>query len=124
MRIAWIGPTPTQDSGVTYLGSVYVRALAQAGHEIDLFVVAPEGRDPEFLRGTPGLSLVVSRTRWDWGRWYSRTPLTSFASGQGARAAGYARLISAIERRHALRPYDVLLQFSQTELFTARRRHR
>ncbi|HEY2216680.1 MAG TPA: glycosyltransferase family 4 protein, partial [Solirubrobacteraceae bacterium] len=48
--------------------------------------------------------------KWRWDRWYSRTKITSFASGLIARAVGSVRLRREIVKRHQRHPYDLVFQ--------------
>jgi glycosyltransferase involved in cell wall biosynthesis len=121
VRIAWIGPTPTSDSGATYVGTLFLRELARAGAQVDVFLDVPADQIPNELRGEEGLRFVLRPTRWRWDRWYNRSPLRAFVSGSLFRLHAKNRLAEAIARRHAGEPYDVVYQFSQTELGRLRR---
>lgn len=120
MRIAWLGPAPTTDHGVPRLATVLLAGLAERGHRLDLY--ADFGRDPvpdELQR--PEVRVIARRPPWRPDAWYSRTALSSFASGQLSRAGAQALLVRRIVEQHRTQPYDVLYQFSQFELLTARR---
>lgn len=124
MRIAWLGPTPTSDGGATYVGTQFLRELARAGARIDCFLGVPPEEIPAELRDEPGLNFVLRTSWWRWDRWYSRTPLLAFLSGMVARLHLQWGLAAAIARRHAREPYDVVYQFSQSELGGLRRLRR
>jgi glycosyltransferase involved in cell wall biosynthesis len=57
---------------------------------------------------------------WHPSRWYSRSPLSRFITGQTARIRAQRLLLARLEAEHERRPYDVLYQFSQIELFGLR----
>jgi glycosyltransferase involved in cell wall biosynthesis len=118
MRVAWMGPTPTDDSGVPYVAAQILEGLGDAGVELDCFVAAEPGAVPERLRAHSHLSFVCGH-RWE-RDWHRRAPLLDFVTGQSARALAEGRLIGSIARRHAQRPYDVLYHFSRIELGPAR----
>jgi glycosyltransferase involved in cell wall biosynthesis len=116
VRIAWIGPTPNDDGGARYVGTVLLRELACAGAEIDCFLGDRIEEIPPELRGLDGVRFVLSPTSWRWGRWYNRTPLLAFVSGSLFRLRAQWKLARSIAERHARAPYDVVYQFSQSEL--------
>jgi glycosyltransferase involved in cell wall biosynthesis len=123
--VAWVGPTPTTQSGVTYAATQALLALAERGVRIDCFVAEPPDRLPEILRERPEITFLSRRSWWRWGRWYSRSPFSSMLSGLVARSMTQYQLIAWMARRHARRPYDVVYQFGQIELLglgTFRRR--
>ena len=122
MRVAWVGPTPTDGGGVTYVATQLLRELARAGVEIDCFVAGKPEEIAPGLKEEDSIRFVYVATQWSWGRWYSRTPLMSFFSGHLARARAQVDAANQIARRHAERPYDVLYQFSQSEYTPLRRR--
>ena len=124
MRIAWVGPAPSADGGATYVGTQLLRELADAGVEVDVFLGTKPGDIPEVLRDRPGLEFVLNPPRWAWGRWYSRTPMLAFFSGHLARLAAQWTLASELAERHAQRPYDLVYQFSQSEMGPVRRLRR
>lgn len=124
MRIAWVGPTPSEHGGAPFVGTQLLLGLVRAGVEVECFVVAPPQDIPPSLFAEPRIAFHCHESGWSWGRWYSRTPMLSFFSGHLARSRGQFQLADEIARRHAERPYDVLYQFSQTEMVALRRRAR
>jgi glycosyltransferase involved in cell wall biosynthesis len=124
MRIAWLGPAPCEETGPCYTTTQLVPELVKAGIEVDCFIAAPASSIPPRLTGIDGLSFFCLPPRWQWNRWYSRTPLMKFVSGQAARARAHVRLAALVAERHADRPYDLLYQYSQIELFGVRRLRR
>jgi glycosyltransferase involved in cell wall biosynthesis len=115
MRIAWCGPLPEDGSGAAYLGTQLLDVLVDAGHQVDAFLVGDRANVAAVLRDRPGLDLVCRPAAWDWDRWYSRTPLAAFVTGQLARGAAQLHLRRTLAARHRTHPYDVLYQFSQPE---------
>lgn len=124
MRLAWVGPTPSADGGATYVGTQLLRELSAAGVEVDVFLGTKPDEIPDVLRDLPGLEFVLNPPRWAWGRWYSRTPMLAFFSGHLARLAAQWSLASELAERHEQRPYDLVYQFSQSEMGPVRRLRR
>ena len=122
MRIAWHGPAPTTEEGVSYVATQLLAGLHDLGFEVDCFLSTEPDQVTDVLRGRKGLRFHCVAPRWEWGKWYSRTPLPAFITGQSARALVQRELVGEIARRHAHRPYDLLYQFSQIELFGVRTR--
>jgi glycosyltransferase involved in cell wall biosynthesis len=124
MRIAWVGPTPSGHGGAPFVGTQLLLGLARAGVEVDCFIAAKIEDLPPQLFAERRIGIHLADSGWRWDRWYSRTPMISFFSGHFARAKTQLSLAEEIARRHAERPYDVLYQFSQTEMVSLRRRAR
>lgn len=121
MRVAWIGPTPTRMGGVSFAGGQLVRSLSRRGMELDCHVVRFPGELEPDVAPEPGLSFVEEAASWDWDAWYARHPLSRFVLGQAARARAQATLVTRLLKAHRERPYDLVYQFSQLELFALRR---
>jgi glycosyltransferase involved in cell wall biosynthesis len=124
MRIAWVGPTPSSRGGAPFVGTQLLLGLARAGVEVDCFVAARLEDLPPSLFADERIGIHLAESGWRWDRWYSRTPMRAFFSGHVARARAQVSLADEIARRHAEHPYDVLYQFSQTEMVSLRRRAR
>jgi glycosyltransferase involved in cell wall biosynthesis len=124
VRLAWLGPTPSEDGGAPGVGTILLRELARLGHEVDCFIAARPEDIPSELRREPGLSFHLRDSGWRWGRWYSRRPMLAFFSGNLARIRAQMSLADAILHEHRRRPYDLVYQFSQSELTALRRRAR
>lgn len=123
VRIAWLGPTPTDGGGATFVGTQLILELGRAGAEVDCFI-AGEPRDvAPALHGAENVTLFFRPKNWAWDRWYSRQALVAFLSGHVARARSQTQVIRDLLASHAERPYDVVYQFSQSE-YTPLRRHR
>jgi glycosyltransferase involved in cell wall biosynthesis len=84
--------------------------LAELGHQIDCFLPGTPRSIPERLSSQQNLEFISGTNKWRWDRWYSRTKITSFASGLIARAVGSLRLRREIVRRHKQHPYDLIFQ--------------
>jgi glycosyltransferase involved in cell wall biosynthesis len=122
-RIAWVGPTPTDGGGATFVGTQLLLELARAGVAVDCFIAGqPDDDISPSLRDVEGLEFIFVPKRWSWGRWYSRTPLMAFFSGHLARGRAQSALADEIATRHAQKPYDLVYQFSQSEYTPLRRR--
>src|SRR5689334_10765082 len=115
MRIAWLGPTPTEGGGATFVGTQLLLELARRGVEVDCFVAGEPGDVAPSLEGVEGLRFYYSPKNWSWGKWYSRTALGAFMSGHLARAKAQMAITDMIVERHRQRPYDLVYQFSQSE---------
>jgi glycosyltransferase involved in cell wall biosynthesis len=125
MRIAWIGLAPTEDSGTSYVGTLLLTELAGLGVDCEAFFAVAETSLHPRLRASSELRLFCAPSGWQPHRWYNRTPLAHHLSLQLTRVRTQRRLAEMIARRHAEHPYDLLVQFSQIELFNIRRlRHR
>jgi glycosyltransferase involved in cell wall biosynthesis len=122
MRIAWTGPIG-EEGGVPGMGMLMLRELLRQGVEVDLYMPLV-GADLPALEPFPNLRVVESRSGWQWGRWYSRTKARALFSGLAARTLTYCELNLKLLREHHRRPYDVVYQLSQTELFLLGRMRR
>jgi glycosyltransferase involved in cell wall biosynthesis len=120
MRIAWLGPAPTDDAGVSYMAGQLLRGLSNEGISVDAFLDATERDVPPELLGLPGLSFNFHSTGWEYGKWYSSAAFTKFATGLAARAAGQLRLTREVARSHARRRYHALYQFSHLDATAVR----
>jgi len=115
LRIAWVGPGPAEDGGVSGVLTELLGGLAARGHRIDCFLPGKERPLPPRLSGEDNLAFVWGTNRWEWDRWYSSSRITAFASGLVARSVALLRVRREISRRHAREPYDLIYQFSTIE---------
>lgn len=115
LRIAWLGGGPAESGGAPGVVTELLDGLSSLGHEIDCFLPGTPRNIPEHLRGRDNLTFISGTSSWRFDRWYSRTKITSFASGLLARAVGSLRLRREIVRRHEQRPYDLVYQNQQIE---------
>jgi len=115
LRIAWLGGGPSESGSAPGVVTELLDGLTSLGHEIDLFLPGTPRNIPERLRGRENLTFVAGTSSWRYGRWYSKTRITSFASGLLARALGQVRLRREIVKRHRQRPYDLVYQNQQIE---------
>lgn len=123
LRIAWIG-TPTPGGGVGGFCRQLVEGLASTEHQVVVFAQGDEGVEQRLGWESGKVQFVYAPINWDWGRWYSRSDIAVFISSFWARIRSYKQLISLLEQQHNEQPFDVVMQFSQTELFSAKRRLR
>jgi len=107
--------------GVSFAGSQLVRALSRRGIELDCHVVRFPGELEPDVDPEAGLSFVEEAAKWDWDAWYARHPLSRFVLGQTVRARAQSTLVARLLEAHRERPYDLVYQFSQLELFAVRR---
>jgi glycosyltransferase involved in cell wall biosynthesis len=110
LRIAWLGGGPAESGGAPGVVTELLDGLSARGHEIDCFLPGAARQIPEHLRERDGLEFVSGTNSWRWDRWYSRSKITSFASGLLSRALGSLRLRREILARHERRPYDLVFQ--------------
>jgi glycosyltransferase involved in cell wall biosynthesis len=120
MRVAWLGPAPTEAGGVPYMSGVLLRGLADAGHSVHAFVAGRENVVPS-LREIDGLQFCFAPSSWEYDRWYSRTDVTKHVTGTASRLLLMRKLGDMIVANHAAAPFDVVYQFSTPELFSIRR---
>jgi glycosyltransferase involved in cell wall biosynthesis len=116
-----VGPVPTADhASVAYAETLLLKEVVSAGFEVDCYLAGAADELPPSLSAMEGLRFICEPVNWGWDRWYSHTPLLSFVSGQAARARAQRRLAPLVLRNHVARRYDLMLQFSQIELFFGR----
>ena len=115
LRIAWLGPVPSEDGGATGVATDLLDGLADLGHRIDCFIAGNESKLPTRLQDNANLAFVWASTRWEWNQWYSRTDLGAFITDLIARRRAFQRIRSAIADRHEHDPYDLIYQFSNIE---------
>lgn len=123
LRIAWIG-TPTPGGGVGGFCRQLVEGLASTEHEVVVFAQGDKEVEKRLGWEPRKVEFVYAPIDWDWGRWYSRSDITVFISSFWARMRSYNKLIQILEKVHREQPFDVAIQFSQTELFSTRKRLR
>jgi glycosyltransferase involved in cell wall biosynthesis len=123
LRIAWVG-TPTPGGGVGGFGRQLIEGLAATPHEIVVFAQGDSKIEERLGWGDQRVEFVYAPIDWDWGRWYSRSDITVFISSFWSRMRAYNKLIRMLEEAHRAKPFDVAIQFSQTELFSTRKRLR
>ena len=119
LRIAYVGPSPHPSAGgAPGVAGLLLDQLLQRGHCVDVFVVASrEDDDPMGLGEREGLSYVIERSRFRFGRWYSRSRVTKMMSSQIFAAYGRRKLARRLAALHRATPYDVIYQFSTVESF-------
>jgi len=110
LRIAWLGGAPQETGGAPGVVTELLDGLSRLGHEIDCFFPGVGVKVPEHLAERENLNFIWGTSEWRWDRWYSRTKITSFATGLLSRAVASVRLQQEIARRHRERPYDLIYQ--------------
>lgn len=120
LRIAWFGPAPQAIGGVPGMATLVLDGLLRLGHEIDCYVSDPALAVPAVLRDRAGLRLIPCWLDWRVAR-LARDPALRFAVGQSQRLVAQRQLATQLLAEHRARPYDVVYQFSQIELFALRR---
>jgi glycosyltransferase involved in cell wall biosynthesis len=110
LRIAWLGGAPQETGGAPGVVTELLDGLARCGHQIDCFFPGTGVKVPSRLVEHDNLNFIWGTSEWRWDRWYSRTKVTSFATGLLSRAIASVRLQQEIARRHRERPYDVIYQ--------------
>ncbi len=125
-RIAYVGPSPHPAAGgAPGVAGLLLAELLERGHSVECFVAASkEDDDPRGLGERPGLSYVIGRSGFEFGRWYSRTRITKMLSLQIFAGVTRARLARSLAARHAASPFDVVYQFSTFESVGIPRRRR
>jgi glycosyltransferase involved in cell wall biosynthesis len=110
LRIAWLGGAPLESGGAPGVVTELLDGLAELGHRIDCFFPGAGQNLPARLAARENLTFVWGTSDWQWNRWYSRTKITSFASGLLSRAFASLRLRREIALRHRQEPYDLIYQ--------------
>lgn len=120
LRIAWIGG-PGHGGGVGGFCRQLLTGLLHSDVDLTLFsgntlddfheVMGPAGKNAKVFSHPPA---------WEWDRWYSRNSLGVFLSSFWARRRSYSHVVKSLMQEHRRQPFDVVLQFSQTELFELR----
>jgi hypothetical protein len=78
LRIAFLGPSPSEAGGVPYVAAVLLRALAEVGVEVDLYTTAC----PPSVAALPGLRPMLEPVEHTVSfRVLRRSPLLMFLWG-------------------------------------------
>ena len=123
MRIAWTGPAGGT-GGVAEMGLLMLRELLRQGVEVDLYVATDRTVESLPIEPQPGLRIIVRRSGWRWGRWYSRSKALALFTSLAARATTITLLGLRLLIEHRRDPYDAVFQLSTTELFLLGRARR
>lgn len=117
LRIAWLGVLPREAGGASEVATEVLDGLTSLGHRVDCFLTTFPTEIPKKLENRPNLTMIwtAGPLRWQWNRWYSRSPLTAFVSGLMFRSAALVRFRRILSHRHAEDPYDLIYQFSTME---------
>src|SRR5262249_10216998 len=92
MRIAFTGGPIESGGGVPGMGRLRLEELLRQGVEVDLYRAADAASSPAPIDPQPGLRVIVRRSSWNWGRWYSKTKTLALFTGLIARAMTAASL--------------------------------
>jgi glycosyltransferase involved in cell wall biosynthesis len=115
LRIAWVGPGPAEDGGVSGVLTELLGGIAGRGHRIDCFLPGKERQLPARIAENPNITFIWGTSDWQWNRWYSRARVAAFASGLITRAIAAFRIRREVAHHHRLEPYDLIYQFSAIE---------
>jgi glycosyltransferase involved in cell wall biosynthesis len=122
LRIAWISDVGG-GGGVPGMATQLVSALSAQDCDLVVFSRTPgQEIDRVFPQGVlRRTSFIVSTYQWEWGKWYSRDRRVAFLASFFKRISAGRSLVLKLLAEHARRPFDVVVQFSQIELFGLRR---
>jgi glycosyltransferase involved in cell wall biosynthesis len=99
------------------MGLLMLEELLRQGVEVDVYMPRYAFTEPPLPAGTPGLRLIERRSRWNWGKWYSRSKPGALFSGLASRTWSSIVLNARLLAEHRRRRYDAVYQLSTTELF-------
>jgi len=122
LRVAWISDVEP-GGGVPGMATQLVTGLCEQNCELHVFSRTP----PEVIEKLFSKQMLskirfsLSPYEWKWGRWYSRDRRIAFVASFVKRIRAGQRLISDLLDEHAKCPFDVVVQFSQIELFGLRK---
>lgn len=121
-RIAWISDLGA-GGGVPGMATQLVAGLSAQDCQLVVFSRIPlqeiEKLFPEAVREkTRFIGFPYS---WEWGKWYSRDRRVAFIASFIKRVSVGNKLISQLLAEHTEEPFDVVVQFSQIELFGLRK---
>lgn len=120
IRIAYLGPAPTDDGGVPYMAGRLLSELPKCGLEVDAYLASAGRGVPPELRDIEGLTFLTHDSGWRYDQWYSKTALTKLVGGLMAKAAAQHALLRELVKAHERDPYRCLYQFNQFELLGVR----
>lgn len=122
LRIAWISDVGP-GGGVPGMATQLVTGLSEQDCQLHLF-----SRAPDELIAKVFSQQVLSKIQfssfpyqWEWGRWYSRDRRMALFASFAKRIKAGEKLIAELLAEHAKCPFDVVVQFSQIELFGLRK---
>ncbi|MEI7459609.1 MAG: glycosyltransferase family 4 protein [Pirellula sp.] len=121
LRIAWIG-NATDGGGVGGFGRQLVQSLTEIDVDLTAFIgIAASDFKKAIGARCDNLTIFESSSGWEWNRWYNRNPLMTFISSFWMRRRAYSQSIKQLLAEHRRDPFDVVVQFSQIELFELRK---
>jgi glycosyltransferase involved in cell wall biosynthesis len=121
LRLACIG-SPSEGGGVGGFCLQLLKGLSRQSVDVTVFSICDNSTFAIFFQDDikPPRHVPVT-LNWSWDRWYSRNHLSVFLSSFYARRKAYSKILLAIQAEHQRQPFDVILQFSQSEIFEAER---
>lgn len=105
-----------ESGSVALLAAQLLAGLLESGAEVDLYQPAAAEQVPAELRAMPGLRVIEAAVPLRWERWRERHHALALLVSFAARGRTQMRLAARLLLNHRRRPYDVIFQFSQTEL--------
>jgi glycosyltransferase involved in cell wall biosynthesis len=121
-RIAWIGDVGG-GGGVPGMATQLVAGLSALDCQLVVFSRIPLKEIEKLFS-----EAVLEKTRfiacpysWEWGKWYSRDRRVAFVASFIKRLRAGKTLVSQLLAEHAKEPFNVVVQFSQIELFGLRK---
>lgn len=98
------------------MGMLMLRELLRQGVEVDLYLNCDRSTTPVFP-ADPRLRVIVRRSGWRWGRWYSRSKTLALFTSVASRSVNGVLLSVRLLIEHRRNGYDAVFQLSQAELF-------
>jgi glycosyltransferase involved in cell wall biosynthesis len=93
-----------------------LKELLRQGVEVDLYL-ATDRTVPVPIEEMPRLRIIMHRSQWQWGKWYSRTKARALFTSLASRSVSSVLLSIRLLIENRRNPYDAVFQLSQTELF-------
>jgi len=122
LRIAWVSDVGP-GGGVPGMATQLVTGLSAQDCQLVVFSRIPR-KEVEKLFSEAVLEktrFILSPYTWEWGKWYSRDRRIAFIASFIKRLKAGKKLVSQLTAEHAQDPFDVVVQFSQIELFGLRK---
>jgi len=122
LRIAWVSDVGP-GGGVPGMATQLVTGLSAQDCQLVVFSRIPR-KEIEKLFSEAALEktrFILSPYTWEWGKWYSRDRRIAFIASFIKRLRAGKKLVSHLVAAHEQDPFDVIVQFSQIELFGLRK---
>lgn len=115
-RMAWIGSPSLV--GVGGMCRLFLQELAKSGISVDVYSQNDPNELPKLLGPeTNTMRFFTFDHAWNWNSWYGRNAKLAFVMSFVKRLRSYRELVNCLIAEHRRKPYDVVVQFSQGELF-------